>query len=179
MFPFRARNLLPRTDSRSKDLRIRSLVRVSTQKRLISFQCLYLANPIRSRLYQIYFGENQLSPSSITVSALTTSHPSIFPHTSVRASTLLSKGFTLLMVSSLGFGSNCTYLSPVKTRFPYAYATKSLKLARTINSLAHFSIGTISPGSINRAGSISLTVHGFRFYFTPLSGVLFTFPLRY
>ena len=145
MFPFRARNLLPRTDSRSKDLRIRSLVRVSTQKRLISFQCLYLADPIRPRLYNIYFGENQLLPSSITVSALTTGHPSIFPHTPVRASTPFSRGFTLPMVSSPGFGSNSMHLSPVKTWFPFAYTTKSLKLAHTINSLAHFSIGTISP----------------------------------
>ena len=33
---------------------------------------------------------------------------------------------------------------PIKTRFPYAFTTELLKLANNINSLAHFSIGTLS-----------------------------------
>jgi hypothetical protein len=53
----------------------------------------------------MHFEESQLSPGSIGILPLTTSHPSILYHTPVRASIRLSADFTLLMVSSPGFGS--------------------------------------------------------------------------
>ena len=55
---------------------------------------------------QIYFGENQLSPRSIGISPLATTHPSHLQLTLVRASIPLSRDFTLVMVSSHGFGSS-------------------------------------------------------------------------
>ena len=56
-------------------------------------------------------------------------------------------------------------------RLPY-----SVKLATQRKSLTHYTKGTQSP---NKVGSHCLYVHGFRFYFTPLAGVLFAFPSRY
>ena len=64
---------------------------------------------------------------------------------------------------------------PVQTRFRCA-STYRLKLARKINSLTHYTKGTRSPAQ----GRLPLLV-GIRFQvsFTPLVGVLFTFPSRY
>ncbi len=53
----------------------------------------------------MHFGENQLSPSSIGISPLSTAHPPVLQHWWVRASTRLYPRFTLAMGSSLGFGS--------------------------------------------------------------------------
>lgn len=79
------------------------------------------------------------------------------------------------MARSPGFGSDDADLSPisdsVSLRLPY-----SVKLANTINSLTHYTKGTQSPDC---SGFHCLYAHGFRFYFTPLSGVLFAFPSRY
>ena len=78
------------------------------------------------------------------------------------------------MASSLGFGSNPSNCSPysdsVSLRLPY-----TVKLATEIKSLTHYTKGTRSPIK----GSHCLYAHGFRIYFTPLSGVLFAFPSRY
>ncbi len=60
--------------------------------------------------------------------------------------------------------------------FPPAPGLPSLSLAAYHNSQAHSTKGTPSP---HRCGSDMLRVHGFRFYFTPLAGVLFAFPSRY
>ena len=67
------------------------------------------------------FGENQLSPSSVGILPLTVSHPMSLQRQRVRASPQLSPGFTLLAVSSPGFGSATHTYSPFKTRFPYAF----------------------------------------------------------
>src|SRR5690554_3433628 len=45
-----------------------------------------------------------------------------------------------------------------------------------MKSLTHYTKGTQSP---TKVGSHCLYAHGFRIYFTPLSGVLFAFPSRY
>jgi hypothetical protein len=65
---------------------------------------------------------------------------------------------------------------PVQTRFRCAY-TYRFKLARQIKSLAHYTKGTSSPRT-----NLELRLFvGIRFQvsFTPLVGVLFTFPSRY
>ena len=65
---------------------------------------------------------------------------------------------------------------PVQTRFRCAYAYR-LKLARQIKSLTHNTKGTSSPRT-----DLGLRLFvGIRFQvsFTPLVGVLFTFPSRY
>ena len=62
---------------------------------------------------------------------------------------------------------------PIKTRFRYGSGAEHLNLARYINSLAHYAKGTPSL-------SLRLLVSvRFQVYFTPLNGVLFTFPSRY
>ena len=74
----------------------------------------------------MHFGENQLSPRSVGISPLPTSHPPVLQHWWVRASTDFHIRFTLLMGSSRGFGSLDGYLPrshkpgtrPVQTRFP-------------------------------------------------------------
>ena len=79
------------------------------------------------------------------------------------------------MARSLGFGSHaCNYVRPIKTRFRCA-STYRLKLATYTNSLTHYAKGTPSPLMRLRL------IVGIRFqvYFTPLLGVLFTFPSRY
>jgi len=55
---------------------------------------------------KIYFAENRLYPSLISLSLLTTSHPNLLPQIRVRPSnSYYYKYFSLLMVRSLGFGS--------------------------------------------------------------------------
>ena len=59
----------------------------------------------RYRCASTHFGENQLAPGSIGISPLTTPHPLIFQHQSVRTSTWCYPSFILDMVRSPGFGS--------------------------------------------------------------------------
>ena len=68
---------------------------------------------------------------------------------------------------------------PVQTRFRCAFAYR-LKLAANGNSLTHYTKGTPSRYQHLRARPLRLLV-GIRFQvsFTPLVGVLFTFPSRY
>ena len=64
----------------------------------------------------------------------------------------------------------------VRLGFPSAPALLSLNLATYRNSQAHSTKGTPS----QPCGCFDLLwAHGFRFYFTPLAGVLFAFPSRY
>ena len=65
-----------------------------------------------NRYASTYFGENQLAPGSIGISPLTTPHPPIFQHRSVRTSTWCYPSFILDMVRSPGFGSINTDLTP-------------------------------------------------------------------
>ena len=65
---------------------------------------------------------------------------------------------------------------PVRTRFRCGSGCDCLSLTTPINSPAHSPKGTRSLGF---PSSHRLSANGFRFYFTPLTGVLFTFPSRY
>ena len=65
-------------------------------------------------------------------------------------------------------------MRPIQTRFRYAYAYR-LKLAANRNSLTHYTKGTPSPQMRLRL----LVGIRFQVSFTPLVGVLFTFPSRY
>ena len=66
----------------------------------------------------MHFGENQLSPRSVGISPLSTTHPPVLQHWWVRASTTFHRRFTLLMGSSHGFGSDRCYLRALHTRWP-------------------------------------------------------------
>ena len=88
-----------------------------------------------------------------------------------------SARFTLPMGRSPGFGSARRNLSPFRTRFPSGSGCRCLNLATPNHSSAHSTKGTPSPRLAS--GSDRLEAHGFRIYFTPLAGVLFTIPSRY
>ena len=122
------------------------------------------------------FGENQLFPGSISFSLLTTSHPNALYDERVRASICLSTNFTLLMVSSPGFGSYISYRRAINTRFPYSSAPEGLSYARYIHSSAHSSIGMPSRMQASAPTPCKYTVSVL--FHSPL-GVLFTFPSRY
>ena len=66
------------------------------------------ALPVRSlqaRSTSIDFAENQLSPSLLGLSPLSTSHPRLLPQAWVRSSKAYYRRFNLLMERALGFGS--------------------------------------------------------------------------
>ena len=63
----------------------------------------------------------------------------------------------------------------LRTRFRFGSAIGLTSLLRG-NSQAHYAKGMRSP---HNGGSHSLGAHDFRVSFTPLDGVLFTFPSRY
>ena len=109
---------------------------------------------------------NQLFPSLIGLSPLSTSHPNLLQQMRVRSSSWCYPTFNLLMARSLGFGSNATnYGRPIQTRFRCAY-TYRLKLASYTKSLTHYTKGTPSglrPPTVCRqpvSGSISLPSPG-------------------
>ena len=70
-----------------------------------------------------------------------------------------------------------------RTRFRFGFGPETLNLATHANSQGHYAKGTPSPRPVTCVtgpwGSDRLSVHGFRFCFTPLTGVLFTFRSRY
>lgn len=115
----------------------------------------------------IAFEENQLSPSLISLSLLSTTHPLPFQREWVRTSSECYLTFILAMDRSLGFGSTRIDLSPysdsVSLRLPY-----SVKLANTSNSLTHYTKGTQS----HRIAPMLLLLVRTRFQ------VLFHSPLR-
>ena len=113
----------------------------------------------------------------ISLSPLTTVHPCVFHHTRVRPSTQCYLSFSLTVVRSPGFGSTTTNsFALFRLGFPPAPALPCLNLARYRNSQAHSTKGTPSEGY---PSSDLLWAYGFRFSFTPLTGVLFAFPSRY
>jgi len=74
-------------------------------------------------------------------------------------------------VSGLLTATYSPYSDSLSLRLP-----SSVNLATESNSLTHYTKGTQSPPC---GGSHCLYAYGFRFYFTPLTGVLFAFPSRY
>ena len=69
---------------------------------------------------------------------------------------------------------------PFQTRFRSGSGYNSLNLATDGNSPVRSTKSTPSPGGPKPSpGSDSMSAHGFRISFTPLDGVLFTFPSRY
>ena len=80
----------------------------------------------------MHFGENQLSPNSISFSLLSAPHPGLFQQTTVGSSTTFHRGFNLDTDRSSGFGSvirNCSpYSDLVSLRLQSLY---SLTLLRT------------------------------------------------
>ena len=101
-------------------------------------------NFIHNRCASTHFGENQLAPGSIGISPLTTPHPPIFQHRSVRTSTWCYPSFILDMVRSPRFGSiNTDDFALFRLAFAVAI-TVSFSPTSAYNSPAHSSTGTRS-----------------------------------
>ena len=123
------------------------------------------------------FGEYELSPSLIGLSLLPSSHPEAFQRLSVRTSRRRYPPFILDKGRSPGFASATADWPPysdslsLRLRASRPLTSPATATRRLImqNARRHHHIG----------GSDRLQAHGFRNYFTPLSGVLFTFPSRY
>ena len=141
-------------------------------------QCSTSSSRISPGCTSMHFGENQLSPLSIGISPLPTAHPSGLQSTPVRASTPCYRRFTLAMGSSSGFGSTLRDNRPLQTRVRCGSGCNCLNLATKGNSPDHTPKGTplarLAPFAFD-----CMEAYGFRYYFTPLAGVLFTVPSRY
>ncbi len=121
---------------------IRSLIGSAIFRPVRIFQC-STPRGNKRRYAKTYFGENQLLPSSMSLSLRTTCHRRVLHVSSVRSSICFSTNFNLHMASSPGFGSNAYYFVALFTLgFPAAPGFQALSLAACINSLAHSSIGT-------------------------------------
>ena len=92
------------------------------------------------------------------------------------------------MVSSLGFVSNPCDSRPIQTRFRCGFGCNFLNLATKINSQTHSPKGTPSGIALHTGFRLSTNTPlalrlfvslRFQVLFTPLTGVLFTFPSRY
>src|SRR4029078_12712081 len=113
----------------------------------------------------IYFGENQISLSLISLSLRPTGHPPTFQPRSVRSSTGAYPRFNLPMGSSLSFGSTAYDSNrPIRTRFRFGSAHR-LTLPQTSNSPARYAKSTPSH---SEECSDRLYALCFRYYFTPL-----------
>ena len=113
-------------------LGIQSLPRFGTALAARSETVLYPLTSYSNRCASTHFGENQLAPGSIGISPLTTPHPPIFQHWSVRTSTWFYPSFILDMVRSPGFGSTTRDYRPFQTRFPFDFNIDCLNLPRPV-----------------------------------------------
>jgi hypothetical protein len=112
----------------------------------------------------------------ISLSLLLSSHLRIFQHSRVRSSTVCYYSFNLLKSRSPPLRVYCQRLG---AHFVLAFASpplqKSLGWPLTITRRLIMQ----KAGCHRLRGSNTLYAIGFRYYFTPLAGVLFTFPSRY
>src|SRR3954454_9188430 len=136
------------------------------------------------RSTSIDFAENQLFPSLIGLSPLATAHPRLFQQAWVRPPVGVTPPSAWPWLDHSVSGLPPATERPVQTRFRSAFAYR-LKLAANGNSLTHYTKGTPSRYhdphlSMGAPRPLRLLV-GIRFQvsFTPLIGVLFTFPSRY
>ena len=121
----------------------------------------------------MHFGENQLSPYSISFSLLSTPHPGLFQQAVVRSSNRCYPVFNLDMDRSYGFGSIVRDLALFRLAFAAASNLVVFNFATYYNSTAHFPRGTMSlPKQLHLLVSTR-----FQVCFTPRQGCFSPFPL--
>ena len=123
----------------------------------------------------MHFAENQLSPSLLGLSPLTTGHPPSFQPRWVRASTGSYPRFPLPMARSLGFGSAaCDY----DALFRLAFAPASPHGLTSPHTTTRWLI--LQKARRRASRTLRLIVdQRFQVLFHSPPGVLFTFPSRY
>ena len=155
---------------------IRSLTGFGSPVRPLVQLVLYLRHSFTRGYTSIYFEENELSPSLISLSPLSTSHPIGFQPELVRPSIECYFNFSLLMDRSPGFASAATDSCALfRLAFATASSLRDLTLPVTSNSPDHYAKGTRSfLTELPQLVSVR-----FQVLFHSPPGVLFTFPSRY
>ena len=142
----------------------------------LSHPVLYLHGVLTQLSPSSDFGENQLSRGLISLSLLLSSHLRIFQHPRVRSFTECYLSFNLLKSRSPPLRVYCQRLSAhFVLGFPSPPVQRTLGWPLTITRRLIMQKASRHP----LRGSDTLYANGFRYYFTPLAGVLFTFPSRY
>lgn len=122
----------------------------------------------------MHFGENQLSPHSISFSLLSTPHPSLFQQALVRSSIRCYPDFNLDMDRSCGFGSMACDWTPYSDSVSLRLRTlQSLTSPQTITRRLIFQEAHRHPTK----GLRLLVGTRFQVYFTPRQGCFSPFPL--
>ena len=121
-------------------------------------------------------GRTQLSPGSIGISPLSTSHPRAFQRSWVRSSTKFYFRFNLLMDRSPGFGSTPSNLI-AHLRLAFATAPHLKCLTLLLNVTRWPVLQKVRGHTSNVLPQ--LVSAGFQVLFHSPPGVLFTFPSRY
>jgi hypothetical protein len=142
----------------------------------LSHSVLYLRRVLSQHSPSSDFEENQLSRGLISLSLLLSSHLRIFQHPRVRSFTACYRSFNLLMSRSPPLRVYCQpRVAHFALGFPWPTHQRCLGVRLTITRRL-----IMQKASSHRLrGSYTLYAVGCRFYFTPLTGVLFTFPSRY
>ena len=112
----------------------------------------------------------------ISLSPLPTVHPNTFQRKPVRPSSRFYPTFSLTMGRSQSFASASTDSNAL---FGLAFAPAARLKALNLASEEQLVGSLCKRHAVTPEGSDSLQAHGFRFFFTPLLAVLFTFPSRY
>ena len=112
----------------------------------------------------------------ISLSPLPTVHPNTFQRKPVRPSSQCYPTFSLTMGRSQSFASASTDSFAL---FGLAFAPAARLKALNLASEEQLVGSLCKRHAVTPKGSDSLQAHGFRFFFTPLLTVLFTFPSRY
>jgi hypothetical protein len=124
----------------------------------------------------MHFAENQLSPSLLGLSPLTTGHPPGFQPWWVRASTGSYPRFPLPMARSLGFGSTaCDY----DALFRLAFAPASPHGLTSPHTVTRWLILQKARCRRHKCLLQLIVDQRFQVLFHSPPGVLFTFPSRY
>ena len=111
-FPFDYEDSTPQSEPRGSANGIRSLIGVGNPVRPLALSVLY-PHSLHARAYTyIYFEENQISLSLISLLLLSTGHPRTSQGSLVRSSTGCYSRFNLPMDRSLSFGSTANYSTP-------------------------------------------------------------------
>ena len=112
----------------------------------------------------------------ISLSPLRTAHPNPFQRKPVRPSSRFYPTFSLAMRRSQSFASAPTDSSAL---FRLAFAPAQCLQALNLASEEQLVGSLCKRHAVTHKCSHSLQARGFRYYFTPLLAVLFTFPSRY
>ena len=122
----------------------------------------------------MHFGENQLSPYSISFSLLSTAHPRLLQQSLVRSSIRFYPDFNLAMDRSYGFGSIACDWAPYSDSVSLRLRTlESLTSPQTITRRLIFQEAHRHPTK----GLRLLVGTRFQVYFTPRQGCFSPFPL--